>query len=215
MYAITPDDFAALVSLSRQRGIDPRDVAIVLYIESGGFNPASAGPGGRGIANGLNQMTPQNLQSIGFSPSAWRALSAAEQLPHIFAWWDQLAASIQAGWFPPTGADLGAINFLPGRYKTRGSISNPDATLTASPENFYVDNTFYDPDSTGAITVNTIRARQEKSKTGARWASIESGIDDVDPSGGIALKIAKGAAIVSMVAGAVGVGWLWWERARI
>jgi hypothetical protein len=174
LYQVTSQDFDVLVRESRKRGIDPRDVAIVLYIESAGFDPASAGGGG--AANGLNQMMPENLRSIGFTPEAWRALSAAEQLPFIFRWWDSMASAFRPAGFPPTAGDLGALNFLPGRYKERGAATNPDAPLTAAPEKFYERNTFYDPVKSGAISVNTMRARQQLEARGARWQLLLSGI---------------------------------------
>jgi hypothetical protein len=176
-YAVTPEDYAVLVRESRARGLDPRDAALVLYMESGGFNPASAGPGGKGGANGLNQLTPENLAKLGFTPEAWRALSAAEQLPRVFAWWDGIAHDFRPEGFPDNAGDLLALNFLPGRYKAHGAAKDPDAPLTQSPEApFYTKNTFYDPGGTGAITVNTIRARQALEAKGARWNELVTGI---------------------------------------
>lgn len=194
-YRITEADFDALVSESRKRLIPADDVALVLYIESAGFNPASAGPGGRGGANGLNQLTPQNLKTMGFTPEAWRSLSAAEQLPRIFRWWDAIARDFAGGKFPTDAGQLAAMNFLPGRYRDKGAATNPDAALTREPESFYSNNVFYDPQKTGTITVNTIRERQALEATGARWRELEQGIADARARSG-AGGSGAGAAVV-------------------
>lgn len=175
-YKVTDADYDVLVNESRKRLIPAADVALALYIESAGFDPASAGPGGAGGANGLNQLTVSNLKGMGYAPEEWRALSAAEQLPKIFRWWDAVVKDFAGGKFPSDAGQLAALNFLPGRYKLRNAGQNPDAPLTASPESFYAQNVFYDPKKTGAITVNTIRERQSLEAAGARWAELQKGV---------------------------------------
>src|SRR5580698_7388456 len=99
-YSPTPADFQTLVQLSAAQSppIDPNQVAIVLFEESG-FNPASQGPAGAGVY-GLNQMSTANLSSLGLTPASWTAMTASQQLPYIFKWWDSLANSDNAGQFP-------------------------------------------------------------------------------------------------------------------
>lgn len=176
MYKVTPEDFDTLVRESQKRRTDPRGVALVLMIESAGFNPASAGPGGKGGANGLNQMTPKNLGAIGFTPEAWRALSAAEQLPIIFKWWDGVARDFSGGVFPVDAANLLAMNFLPERYRLTKHDENAPLTKRGDADGWYEKNTYYDPKGTGIVSVSTIRDRQALDARGARWAELNSGI---------------------------------------
>lgn len=181
MYTITDADFDALVSGSQRRAIDPRDVAIVLFVESAGFNPASAGPGGKGGANGLNQMTPENLAAFGFTPDQWRSLSAAKQLPIAFTFWDSLVKTFAEGHWPRDAGELGALNFLPGRYKDARVWEDAGSILTKLPEKFYTDNaTTYDPAKTGAITAETMQAAydwaEKDPRNQPRLAVIRDGI---------------------------------------
>jgi hypothetical protein len=183
-YAITQNDIDVLVELSEAHGIAPVDVAVVLYTESAGFNPASLGPGGTGAYTGLNQMSVANLATYGIAPADWVTYTAAEQLPVIFKFWQGLANSFNNGTFPPNAAVLTALNFLPGNYKTSGAATNPNAAITSSPSSYYTNNTYYDPSGTGSITLNTIaqRVASTKASTASRWKQIESMIGNVGPS---------------------------------
>ena len=180
MYAPTPADFDALVALARARGTDPTGVALTLYIESAGFNPASAGPNGDGAVSGLNQMSIANLAALKppLTPAQWMAMTVAQQLAVIFPWWDGLAKAFNGGRFPPDGSNLLALNFLPKYYQSSGAALNPNAPIVSSPDPYYARNTFYDPDKTGSITVNTIAKRQAQQAAagGARWQLLANGV---------------------------------------
>lgn len=182
-YVITPNDVATLVSLSEAHGIDPIDVAAVLYLESAGFNPASLGPGGLGNYTGLNQMSVANLSSFGIAPADWVTYSAAEQLPYVFKFWQSLQ-SFNNGAFPQNAAVLAALNLLPGNYKMSGAASNPNAPIASNPSIYYTKNTYYDPDGTGSITLNTIAKRMAMiiNATAPRWQGLKAAIIAVDPS---------------------------------
>jgi hypothetical protein len=185
MYAPTVTDFDETVALSKAHGIDPHDVTLALFIESGGYNPASMGPKQDGAVSGLNQMSKANLASLGLTPAAWTAMTAAQQLPAIFNFWVGLAKSFAGGAFPADAAHLLALNFVPAYYQSSGAAKNPAAPLVSKNDTnatkaaIYAANTFYDPGSTGVISVNTIAARQAQQKAagGARWAMLSSGID--------------------------------------
>jgi hypothetical protein len=181
-YVITPNDIDTLVGLSEAHGIDPTDVAVVLYVESAGFNPTSLGPGGAGNYTGLNQMSVANLATYGITPSDWVTWSAAKQLPVIFKFWQGLGTSFNGGAFPQNAGVLGALNILPGRYKP----GNPNAPLASNPDIYYTKNTYYDPKGTGSISVNTIQERMSmiKASTAPRWKQIESMIGSVSPTPG-------------------------------
>jgi hypothetical protein len=180
-YSPTPADFQALVQLSAAQSppIDPNQVALVLFEESG-FNPASQGPAGASVY-GLNQMSASNLSSLGLTPTTWTAMSAAQQLPYIFKWWDSLASGDNAGQFPSDGGMLLALNFLPGAFKTVGAGSNPSAVLAGANgpyASYYTANKVLDPNGTGSITVSTCRTYLSNvaNSGGAAWAVIQAGI---------------------------------------
>src|ERR1700677_4111685 len=103
-YAWTAEDYATLAQLSSERGIDPAQVALIFLWESG-LNPASAGPAGANVG-GLNQMSATNLSNLGLTMAQWVQMTAAEQLPYIFEWWDSLAKSDNNGVFPGDGGTL-------------------------------------------------------------------------------------------------------------
>lgn len=182
MYIPTQTDYATLVSLSNGAGIDPMDVAIVLYEESG-FNPASPGPPGANVA-GLNQMDTDNLTSLGLTRAEWLQMSATEQLPYIFHFWQGLANRFNNGRFPSDGGELLGLNFLPGAWKTAGAGTNPNAPIAASTGAYawaYNDNELLQ-NASGQITVNTLRSYLSRvaSKASPRWHMIVNGITQAE-----------------------------------
>lgn len=211
-YSITPTDIDTLVSLSEANGIDPTDVAVVLYTESAGFNPQSMGPGGTGAYTGLNQMSVANLGTYGITPAEWVSYSAAQQLPVIFKFWQGLANSFNSGRFPPNAAVLTALNFLPGNYKTSGAATNPNAAITSTPSAYYTKNTYYDPSGTGSITLNTIaqRVAMTKASTNSRWKSIENSIANTIPGSSTVPNTPNNAALIAILGGLAIGGSAWW-----
>ena len=183
VYAVTERDYDTLVSESRKRGIDPEQAALILFEESAGFDPHRVGRNGLPFS-GLNMMSDTNLSDLDLTREQWIAMSAAEQLPIIFRFWDGLARAFAGGSFPQDAAHLIALNFLPSRYRSSGAKSNDDAVLTKKPENFYLDNTWYDPGATGTITVNTIRKRLSTQTNNGRWRELVAGIDEAEKRAG-------------------------------
>jgi len=183
-YAVTPTDLATLVTLARATSpaTDPLSVALLLWIESAGFNPASPGPpNAKPPVGGLNQMSTPNLAGYRLTRDQWLTMSAAEQLPVIFQFWQGLAQSFNGGRFPSDGPRLLALNWLPRAYQTSGADANPNAVISgkAGPyAQYYAGNAWYDPDGIGAITLNTIAKRfaHEDAAGGARWQAIKAGI---------------------------------------
>lgn len=141
----------------------PLGVGMLLFLESG-FDPSSPGPApdAANPVGGLNQMSLENLDTLGISRSAWLSLSAAQQLPVVFKFWQGLARTFAGAVFPSDGPGLLALNFLPASYQSSGAATNPYAVLAASAGPYaaeYAANVFYDPDKTGEITPLTIRRR--------------------------------------------------------
>lgn len=170
----SPADYATLVDLAEQRGLDPLGIAAMFFWESG-FNPANPGPPSADPpVGGLNQMNEPNINGLGLTRAQWLGMSVAQQLGWIFHWWDGLAAHIP---YPADAAALYALNFLPARYKER-ALTSRDAPLTSAGEGWYESNTTLDPDHTGAITVNTIARHLAKvaASTNSRWQMIRQGV---------------------------------------
>jgi hypothetical protein len=174
-YAWTPDDYATLVSLSRARGVDPT-VPALLFLEESGLNPHQAGPAGSGVA-GLNQTLPGN---VGVPTAQWLTMSAAEQMPRIFAWWDK-----QVQW-PVSAGTLLALNFLPGQFANVGAAANPNAVLAGvnGPyASYYGDNSSLDPQHTGVITPATCGLRlQNVAAASSKWRAFKANLPQSNPA---------------------------------
>lgn len=175
MYHPTAADYEATVTLSRARGIDPRDVALVEFWESG-FDPQEVNSLGY---SGINQMSPANLKTYGLTPQQWVSMSIAQQQAVAFQFWDSMAEDFAGGHFPVDGANLFALNVLPGRYLQVGALTNRDAALSTKGDPWYAKNQNLDPRGTGSITVNTIADRLAlvEQKYATDLAPIFAGID--------------------------------------
>ena len=85
----------------------------------------------------------------GVSMAQWLAMTAAQQIPYIFAWWKK---EIGAQPFPSTGGTLLALNFLPGQFQAVGADTNPSAILAGKSgpyATYYAQNASLDPNKTG------------------------------------------------------------------
>ncbi len=175
-YKWTSADYAALVTASAAVGIDPREVGKV-FLEESGLDPGSPGPAGaKPPVGGLNQMAEGN---IAISRSDWLTMTAAEQIPHIFAWWEGTAK--QAGGFPQDAGTLVAMNFLPGRFVNVRALTNENAVMAAAGgpfADYYGWNITLDPDRTGAITPATCQKRlDEVAAASSKWPTFVAGLE--------------------------------------
>lgn|GEM_PF-6998945 len=217
----TSSDYDLLVSLARAQvpPIDPTDVAIVLYEESG-LNPANPGPSAAAGVAGLNQMDTANLASLGLTRAQWLAMSVSQQLPWIFKFWQSLAKSFNGGKFPADAGELVGLNFLPGAYAAVGASANPDAPIAAKTGTYawaWNDNPALQ-NSTGAITVNTLRTylANVAAKAGATWTNAVTQIQAAvaraggssSPSSPLSPPTSAGGNVVAMLllVGLVGAG---------
>lgn len=214
-------DYATLASLSAAQSppIDPAQVALVLFEESG-MNPASPGPAGASVG-GLNQVSTANLTALGITRADWLSMTPSEQLPTIFKWWDSLANSDNGGQFPADGGTLLALNFLPGAFKTVGAGSNENAVLAAAAgpyASYYIANSSLDPNNTGSITPATCQTRLNNvaSAAGSTWQSILSNIQAVSSYSTAVASNPWSSALVALAGGLAlgGAAFLVAERAR-
>lgn len=192
---------------------------MLLYIESKGFDPASPGPNPAAAnpVGGLNQMSLENLSTLGVSRPTWLSLSAAQQLPIIFRFWQSLARSFAGGAFPPDGPRLLALNFLPASYQASGAATSSTAVLSGKNGPYaadYAPNAWYDPDGTGEITPQTIAKRfaLEDAANAPRWQTLRVGIaaavDRQTPGGrATARRGAMSVALPLLLAGLAAAGY--------
>lgn len=162
MYSWTPSDFEELIALSQARGIAPSQPAMI-FLEESGLDPTNGGPSGASPpVGGLNQMSSDNLSAIGLTRARWLAMSAAEQLPYIFSFWDSLAAKDNGGAFPADAGTLLALNFLPASFAASHAGSNPNAVVAGKNGPYasdYAANVSLDPSGSGSITPATCALR--------------------------------------------------------
>lgn len=151
----TVEDFQSLAALSHQLGMNPADLLVVLWSESGGhpwaqFPKAPAYP----QAAGLNQITSVAAATAGLS-EAQRAdmvhWTVAQQLPVVEHYFSHL------GWpysYPNAGI-IYAMNFGANRVKARGTA--PDTVLyDTSDGNAYTTNSAFDTEKKGYITIQDL-----------------------------------------------------------
>jgi hypothetical protein len=157
MHAIAPSDFDLLVALAHDAGADPLDWALILYEESG-WDPSRKNGSGAPYY-GLNQMGRSEAHGVGFSgsyPDAWLALSIADQLPYVAAFFRQKRTAVPTAF--ASAAHLLAANFLPGRMVGHDDPADIDYPLTRAgdADGFYEANAIYDVDRKGAISIRSL-----------------------------------------------------------
>lgn len=197
--------FSVLVRLALDAGANPHDWALVLYEESG-FDPST--PNRHGYQYfGLNQMGESEARSVGYRgdfPAGWLALSAAEQLPYVAAYFVQKRRACGPVAFA-SAAHLLACNWLPGIVQQLGHTdpADIDYPLCRAGDPYYGANAVYDPDRKGYITIRDLALYLERKRRhnpndmialldGVNGAIAEYGIDyppaPSDP-GGVAANV--------------------------
>ena len=203
-YSWTPADFQTLVAQASAVGIDPAEAALLFLEETGGsLSPAQPGPAGSNVG-GLNQMLAGNVPGV--SMAQWLAMTAAQQIPYIFAWWKK---EIGAQPFPSTGGTLLALNFLPGQFQAVGADTNPSAILAGKSgpyATYYAQNASLDPNKTGAITPATCELRLDNvAAASAKWPGFLAQIRSYQGAGAPAVATA-GSSWVWAILGGLAVG---------
>jgi Transglutaminase-like superfamily len=150
--------FAAdLISYSQGIGADPLDVLKLLISESGlspsAFNTRgfSSGQG----AAGINQLAPVNwsyFQNQGYSVQQYLALTADQQLPIAFAYFQAVMQG--HGLSSISGRDLYWLNYLPATYSPGSTDLH---VIVTSSSGYYTANTTLDHGSKGFITAGDLQ----------------------------------------------------------
>jgi hypothetical protein len=147
---LLPDDaLSELWTLYDAAAIRPEWVLPMLYLESG-FNPALQNRAGAPYY-GLAQDYGPYLTRNGIAPSAYVAMTAAEQLAAIVA--PRLEGMVKAYGPLRSATRVYQANFLPATLKTAPALASVMA-WRGSPE--YAGNAVLDATGDGAITVSDI-----------------------------------------------------------
>jgi len=126
----TDDDFRAFVAMSQRLRMNPADLLIVLYSESG-LRPDARNPRSRSlppIAIGLNQIVHSTARSMGMSDAQWNNLlnlSVAYQLPIVERYFNGLQW-VRAGNTFHSAAQVYLANFAPAKLSLG---TDPDIVL--------------------------------------------------------------------------------------
>jgi hypothetical protein len=153
-----PDDYRALEVMASRLKMNPADLLLVFYSESGGHPwAANKNLSGYPVAVGLNQLTQASNPATGLSEDQRVNLihaTVAQQLPIIEKFFDALQWT-KAGKPYPSASAIYAMNFAPARAFARGV--NADVVLyDAHDGNFYSANSAFDFQHKGNITVGDL-----------------------------------------------------------
>lgn len=135
-----PEFNTALEKLSKQYGINKDWVNRLIQLESGGDTTAK---NKSGSASGIIQMIDSTARGVGTTAEDLRKMTATEQLPFAFKYWDKYKGKINQ----PT--DLYIANMYP------KALGKPDDYKLEG--NVYAGNKALDKDKKGYITVKDIR----------------------------------------------------------
>lgn len=150
------EDFQSLAAMSHRLGMNPADLLVVLWSESGGhpwaqWPKAPAYP----YAAGLNELTPVAATAAGITEDQRADIvhwTVAEQLPVIEHYFSH------SGWkysYPNAGG-VYAINAAGGRVVAKGSM-DPDVVLyTTADGDAYTHNAAFDTEKKGYITIQDL-----------------------------------------------------------
>lgn len=175
----------ALVTDARAWGVDPRDLAAVMFAESG-LNPRAVNPDPEGGAVGINQLFRSNWKKFlfdrGMSVEEYSALPASEQ-------WKRVAGPFFRGVIeshpdvrgaaPENRArDLYWLNYKPATYVPNAPEDHPIGKDSA--------NSALQLPGDPIVRPAGLRAFLEKQQRqgGPRWAGILAAIDAVEGGGG-------------------------------
>ncbi len=161
MAALADDALQALWSIFDASGVRPEYLIPVLYFESG-FNPSASNAGGAAYY-GVAQTSGARLAALGTRPSAYLAMTAAQQITLAVA---PYFASVVASYGPIGSATRAEqANFLPASLATARSLSQ---LLATSGTAVYGANAgALDPLRHGAITVGDLALAMGKAARAA------------------------------------------------
>lgn len=195
------DDFAQqLVNYSASIGADPLDVLKLLLSESGlqphAWNP-NGFPAGQG-AVGINQLAPVNwgyFQNAGLSVDQYRALTASQQLPYVFAYFKAVMSGHNLTSI--SGRDLYWLNFLPAYYSPGSTDLH---VIVTSSSGYYTNNKSLDHGGKGFITAGDLQLSLDAKESSPLFQLIAPEV--LATEGGPTVPIAGAVLAVALVIGA-------------
>lgn len=204
----TPELLSALVRGAIDRGWDA-DALIGHIASESGFKPAAKAPGASATASGLIQIIESTLRIMCDAParqrgeppsytSSLRRLSAAEQLPFVFAFFERFGGGRKL-----TGADFKIIGFgLSPRWPDSRVFADRAAQPSTLLRMAYEQNSAFDVDGNGTITIGDVRAWWERTAAAARAA----GFVEVEPSNDAIVVPSDLSSLLFRNSGGAGVG---------
>lgn len=202
----TPELLGAIVRGATDRGWDA-DALIGHIASESGFNPAAKAPGESSTASGLGQIIESTMRIMLDAPvrkrgepasytTALRRLTAMEQLPFVFGFFERFGKGRKL-----TGADFKLIGF-------GVSPSNPDTKIIGSKNDqgilrtIYDQNSAFDVNGDGIITIGDVRAWWAKTEAAAR----AKGEIEVDPGDPVTVPADLSSLLFSKFGGGSGSG---------
>ncbi len=178
--------FDTLKDICARLGCEPIDLLSVMMSESG-VRATAHNP--NGDASGLIQFMPNILVGLGWTngPTAFRQLSAQEQLPFVEKFFAPFASK---GLSP--AVRLYQATFLPA---TLDLGSDPDTVICQQGginAFAYAPNKGFDQNSDGLITVGELQAFIDRRTSGPRWQEIVSRLNGTPTDETIDLQTVQG-----------------------
>lgn len=167
----TDDDFRAFAEMSQRLKMNPADLLIVLYSESG-LRPNARNPADvrqPAIAIGLNQIVRSTAHALGMSDVEWQSMlsmSVNQQLPYVERYFRNIPWVHDGNTFQ-TAAQVYEANFAPA-FLSRGA--DPNIVLYRKEQGLsYSLNKGFDRENKGYITLGDLGKAVERNSKGATF----------------------------------------------
>jgi hypothetical protein len=198
---LTQSFYTKLNEVSSDLGMNPRDLLLVIALESGG-NPAARNPNGG--ATGLIQFMPATLKSMGLSSeerSTFGQKSAEQQLDYVKQY-IKAHQSLIGGKSFTSATQYYVANFFPialKKWSGDDPVANRNVVVadSRSPDPreraAYTANPILDADKDGKITVGDLTKVLMNVERGSKFQELQASLNSVAGQGGVSDKTwAKG-----------------------
>lgn len=182
--------YRKLASMSEELGMNPRDLLLVMFFESG-LNPAAKNP--HGGAAGLIQFMPATLRGMGVNPKGFGNKSATEQLDYVKQFIRGKQA-VNGGRTFTSATQYYHANFFPltlARWKGSDPVRNRNVVVVSGKSSSqqeraaYKENKVLDTNSDGEITVGDLTATLLRAEKSPQFKQALSQLNSVAGQGSI------------------------------
>ena len=188
---LSPEFYHKLNQISGELGMNPRDLLLVMFFESGGINPAAHNPGG---ATGLIQFMPDTLKGMGLGPKQianFGNVSAENQLDYVKKYIEG-KSNIMHGQPFTSATQYYHANFFPRTltrwhgndpYSNKGVVVVSKFSKHPDERAAYKSNMILDTNHDGYITVGDLIRTLSKTSQNPRFQQALSNLNSVAGSG--------------------------------